>query len=53
LSETQIAAMSKEEALAAASQVAKWRSNKAIDEATRNRLKDEFYKLMAQVRAKS
>lgn len=53
LSDEQISAMSKEEALAAASAVAKARSNVAFDDATRERLRNEFFKLMAQVRAKS
>lgn len=51
LSDDQINAMSKEEALAGASAVAKARNNKAFDEATQTRLKEEFYKLMARVRA--
>jgi len=53
LTEEQIGAMSKEEALAAASSVAKARNNKSFSDDVQSRLKDEFYKLMARVRAAS
>ncbi len=52
-SDQQIAAMSKEEALAAASAIAKARSNKSFDEETRKRLKEDFDRLMAHIRSKS
>lgn len=53
LTDDQIASMTKEEALALASVVAKARGNKSFDDATRERLKEEFRKLMAHVQSRS
>jgi hypothetical protein len=51
LTDEQIAAMTKSQALEAVSKVSQARNSGAVDDDTKKRLKSEFDKLMAKIRA--